>query len=62
MVRCKENIFYCGSNEALEQVTQKRGGCPIPGDFQGQPGLGSGQPDLAVDVPFHCRGVGLDDA
>jgi len=26
---------------------------------QGQVGLGSEQPDL--DVPAHCRGVGLDD-
>ena len=26
-----------------------------------QAGLGSEQPDLAVDVPVHCRGDGLDD-
>ena len=26
-----------------------------------QAGPGSEQPDLAVDVPVHCRGDGLDD-
>ena len=24
-------------------------------------GPGSEQPDLAVDVPVHCKGIGLDD-
>ena len=37
------------------------GGCPVLGDIQGQAGLGSKQPDLTVDVPVHCRRVGLDD-
>ena len=27
----------------------------------GQAGQGSEQPDVAVDDPFHCSGVGLDD-
>ena len=27
--------------------------------FYGQAGSGSEHPDLAVDVPFHCRGAGL---
>jgi len=36
------------------------GGCPIPGGIQGQAGQGSEQPDPAVDVPVHCRGVELD--
>lgn len=37
-----------------------RGGeCPIPGNTQGQAGLGSEQPDF-VDVSAHCRRVGLD--
>ena len=31
------------------------------GDTQGQAGHGSEQPDVAVDVPVHCRGVKLDD-
>ena len=41
---------YCEGDEALEQVTQRCGGCPIPRDFQGKAGSGSGpgQPDLAV--------------
>ena len=48
-------------SEALEQVAQRGGGCPIPGDTRGQAGQGSEQPELAVDVPVHCRGVELDD-
>jgi len=31
---------------------------PIPGEFQGQVGSNSGQPDLAVDAPVHYKGVG----
>jgi len=35
-----------------------RGGrCPIPGNFQGQVGWGSEQPDPAEDVPAHGRGL-----
>jgi len=30
-------------------------------NIQGQVGQGSEQPDVAEDVPAHCRGVGLDD-
>ena len=45
---------------ALRQVAQRGGGCPIPGDTQGQAGWGSEQPDVAVGVPVHCREVGLD--
>jgi len=37
------------------------GGCPITGDAQGLAGQGSEQPDVAVGVPAHCRGLGLDD-
>ena len=44
----------------MEQVAQKDGGCPVPGDTQGQAGWGSGLPDGAVGIPIHCRGVGLD--
>jgi len=44
----------------LEQVAQRGGGCSIPGDSQGQARQGSGQPDVSVGVPSHCRGVGLD--
>ena len=48
------------SGETLEQVAWRGGGSLIPGDAQGQAGQGSEQPDLAVGVPVHCRGVGVD--
>ena len=32
---------------------------PNPGDVQGQAGQGSEYHALAVDVPVHCRRVGL---
>jgi len=48
-------------SEALEQVTQRGDGCPVPQDSQGQTGQGPGQPDLAVGVPVHCREVGPGD-
>ena len=57
----KSFFFYSKSGETLEQVTQKGGGCPIPGDIRGQDGWGSEHPDLAVDVPVHRRGLGLYD-
>jgi len=58
--RHKEKIFYRESGEALEQVAQWCDWCPILGDFQDKAGSGPGQPGLAVDLPVHCRGVGLD--
>ena len=48
-------MFYNKGGEAVEQVAQRGGGCPIPEDTQGQVGWGPGQPDLAVGVPAHCR-------
>ena len=36
---------------------QGGGRYPVPGDIQGQAGWGPEQPDLAVDVSVHCRGV-----
>jgi len=42
------------------RFVQRGDGCPIPGNIQGQAGWGSKQPDLAVGVPVHCRGDGLD--
>ena len=44
--------------EALEQVAQRGGGCPITGDIRGQAVPGCEHPNLVVDVPVHCRGVG----
>jgi len=32
----------------------------VSGDIWGQAGRGSEHPNLAVGVPVHCRGVGLD--
>lgn len=46
--------------EALEHVAQRSGECFIPGDTQGQVGPSSQHPDLAIGVPYHCRGVGLE--
>lgn len=43
--------------EALEQVVQRCGGCPIPGDIHGQAGQGSEQPALVVRVSIPCKGV-----
>jgi len=59
--RYKEETVYSEGGETLEQVAQRRGQCPIPGNVQGQVGRGSEKPDLVEDVPAHCRGVGLDD-
>ena len=46
------------SGEALEQIAQRGGGCPILGDIQGQAGWGPEQPDLAESVLFHSGAVG----
>lgn len=44
--------------DALEHVTHRGGGYPIPGDIQDQAGWDSELPDRAVGVHVHCRGVG----
>ena len=54
-------FIYNKGGKALDQLAQRGGGSPILGDTEGQVGPDSEQPDLAVDVPFHCRRVGLDD-
>jgi len=56
----KEEVFYRDGGEALAQVAQRCGGCPVPGDTQGQSGRALST-DGAVGVPAHCRGVGRDD-
>ena len=61
LIGYKEKVFYNRSGEALAQVAQGGGGCRVPGDNQGQAGWVSKQPDVAIDNPVHCRGVGLDD-
>ena len=50
----KEMVFCNKDGDALKQVAQRSGGCPILGDIQGQAGEGSEQPDLALGVPVHC--------
>jgi len=57
----KEEIFYNEGGETLEQIAQRGGRCPIPGNIQGLVGQGSEYTDAVEDVPAHCRGVGLDD-
>ncbi|KAK4818961.1 LOW QUALITY PROTEIN: hypothetical protein QYF61_022628 [Mycteria americana] len=52
----RKNFFTMRVGETLEQVAQRCGRCPIPGNIQGQVGRGSEQPDLVEDVPAHCRG------
>ena len=56
----QENVYSKGS-EALAQVAQRSGACPVPGDTKGQAGQGSEQPDLAAGVPAHRRGIKLDN-
>ena len=56
-----EEFFYSECGVTVEQVAQRGGWCPLPGNIQGQVGQGSEQPDLVVDDPALCRGVGLDD-
>ena len=56
-----QEIFYDEGDETPEQVAQRGGRCPILGNIQGQVGWGSEQPDVVVDVPAYCRGIGLDD-
>ena len=50
----RKNFFYNEGGETLEQVAQRGGRCPIPGNIVGQVGRGS---DLVEDVPAHCRGL-----
>lgn len=54
-------VFCDKDTEALEQVDQRGGGSPDPRGIQGKAGWDPEEPDLAVDGPVHCRGVGLDD-
>ena len=37
--------FYDRGGETPEQVAQRGGRCPVPGNIQGQAGWGSEQPD-----------------
>ena len=55
-----EKFLFQESGQTLDQVAQRGGECPIFGEIQGQAKRGSEQANLSVDVPVHCRGVGLD--
>lgn len=57
----KKIFFFNGGGEALAQVSQRAGGCSIPGNIQGQAGHGFEEPDLGEDVPAYCRGTGIDE-
>jgi len=37
----KEEVFYSKGDEAVAEVAQRGGKCPVPGDIQGQAGPGS---------------------
>lgn len=48
--------FFCNEGDkTLEQVAQRGGGCPVPGNSQGQVGQDSEQPDLGENFPALCR-------
>lgn len=49
-----EIVFY---GEAVDQVSQRGCGCPIPGNIQGQVEQGSEQPDLVENVLAFCLGL-----
>jgi len=55
LTQYKKKLFYNMGSEALAQVAQRGGGCPIPGDTQAQAGRGSEHPDVSVGAPVHCR-------
>ena len=42
----KEKVFYDKGGEALKQVAQRGGGCPVPADTQGHAAGGSEHTDL----------------
>jgi len=57
-----EVLYYRESDEVLEQAAQRGCECSIPGGVQDQVGWSPGQPDLEpdleVDGPPCCRGIG----
>ena len=50
-----------GAADGIVLVAQRGGGCPVPGNVQGQVGWSSEQPGLVETVPTHGRGLELDD-
>jgi len=52
----RKTFFYDKGVGALEQVSRRSCGCPLPGSVQGQVGCGFEQPGLVEGVPAHGRG------
>ena len=48
-----EEGFYTKGGEALAQVAQRGGGCPVLGVIRSQVGWSSGHPDVALGVIIH---------
>ena len=48
--------YYDAASEALDQVAQRCGRCPIPGSIQAQVEQVSEQSYIVEDVPAHSRG------
>lgn len=44
----------------IEQVAQRGGRCPVPGNIQSQMEQDSEAPDLVEDIPAPCRWIKLD--
>jgi len=53
----RKKFFTMRVMKHWNKLPRGRGG-PMPGNIQGQVGRGSEQPDLVVDIPAHCRGLG----
>lgn len=56
----RKKVFYNKGCEAPAQVAQRGGECPVRRHIQGWEGGRSKQPEQAVDISVHFRGVGLD--
>ena len=54
-------LLHFEGDRLLKQVAQRGCRCPGPGNIQGQVEQSSREPYLVVDVPAHCRWVGLED-
>lgn len=54
----KEEIFHDEGGKILQQVAQRGGKCPIPGNIQDQLGQDSEQHDKVDHVPTHFSGAG----
>jgi len=57
-MRSKKEIIYYEGAEALDQVTLRSCGCPLPGSVESQVGWDFEQPGLVEGVPAHGRGGG----